>query len=74
MAIGLVLIVLELTLVRLAFFFDLDYGLVLLLVFWALGWCYPLVPWIGVMAVGFYPLCLGFARLKRGRGGWLGLL
>lgn len=34
---GLWLIVLELTLVRLGFFFSLDHGPVLLLVFWALG-------------------------------------
>jgi len=115
---GLWLVVLEFTLVHLGFFFNLDYGLVFLLVFWALGMCmialaglvylpyrallalsvamillhnladgvraarlgafagvwqvlheqgllfrspaiivaYPLVPWIGVMALGF---CLG---------------
>jgi uncharacterized membrane protein len=119
---GLWLVLLELTLVRLGFFFALDEGPVLLLVFWALGLCmvalallvrlpypavlavgvgmillhnaldgvraarfgafawawqvlheqglvlrnppvivaYPLVPWIGVMAVGF---CL--SRLYR---------
>ena len=119
---GLFLVVLEVSLVRLGFFFDLDYGVVFLLVFWALGLCmialallihlpyrallasslgmivlhnladgvradrfggwawvwqvlheqglllrsptvivaYPVVPWIGVMALGF---C--FARLYR---------
>lgn len=36
---GLWLIVLEFTLVRVGFFFHLDYSLVILLVFWALGMC-----------------------------------
>jgi uncharacterized membrane protein len=35
---GLWLILLEVTLVRLGFFFNFDYSVLLLLVFWALGW------------------------------------
>jgi uncharacterized membrane protein len=79
---GLWLLVLELTVARFGWQFNLDYGFSSALVFWALGWSmialaalvWLSVPWIGVLGVlmiAGHNLCDGVAADDWGSLGWL---
>lgn len=70
---GLLLVILELTVIRAAWTFNLDYsGFILAGVIWMLGWCMVLLAglvWLPAWAIGVFGLLVIFAQ---NAFGWLG--